>query len=63
MANSDVSVLSYRLSYGSLRSFANAIIRSACSWPPWCFHSVTYACGRLRKAGFMHSGTPRNRSA
>ena len=30
----------YRASHGSLRSRATALIRSACPWAAWCFHSL-----------------------
>ena len=48
----------YRSIHGSFRSWASVLMRSACGWAAWCFHSLGYACGRPSRPGIMHSGVP-----
>jgi hypothetical protein len=48
----------YRWIQGSPRSCASALMRSACPWAAWCFHSFVYACGRPANSGRRHSGVP-----
>ncbi len=48
----------YRPIHGSRRSWARSLIRSACGWAAWCFHSLGQACGRSRSPATSHSGVP-----